>query len=47
MKTAWGIIWRVMLTAVLAVYVCVALLNYSIVQSVVGCFNSIFSEFNF
>ena len=34
MKKAWNIIWRVLLVVVLVVYVCVALINYSVVQSV-------------
>ncbi len=36
MKKAWNITWRVVLAAMLTVYVCVALLNYSVVQSVIG-----------
>ena len=35
-KKAWNIIWRVLLAALLTVYVGVALLNYSMVQSVIG-----------
>lgn len=34
MKKAWNIVWRVLLAMVLVVYVCVALINYSVVQSV-------------
>ena len=36
MKTAWKIVWRVLLAIFLTLYVGVALLNYSIVQSVIG-----------
>ena len=36
MKKAWNIIWRTALGVVLAVYICVALLNYSVVQSAIG-----------
>lgn len=35
-KKAWNIIWRVLLAAILTVYVGVALMNYSVVQSVIG-----------
>ena len=38
MKIAWNIIWRLALTVVLVAYVCVALLNYSVVQSVIGSY---------
>ena len=36
MKTAWKILWRVAVGLLLTVYVAVALLNYSVVQSYLG-----------
>ena len=36
MKTAWKIVWRVLAGLLLTVYVAVALLNYSLVQSYLG-----------
>ena len=36
MKTVWNIIWRVLLAVVLLLYVAVALVNYSVVQSYLG-----------
>ena len=36
MKMLWKIVWRVMLGLLLTVYVAVALVNYSVVQSYLG-----------
>lgn len=36
MKTIWNIIWRVLLAVVLLLYVAVALVNYSVIQSYLG-----------
>ena len=36
MKTAWKKLWRVAVGLLLTVYVAVALLNYSVVQSYLG-----------